>query len=179
MKKVAIYKDDLFIKHTNGPQHPECPERLISINSTLEQTGLDKKLLFPEFDPATKEQITAVHTQDYFDKIKSTKGIEFTQLDADTSACDISFEAALKGSGALIHCLDSILNGEIDTGFVMPRPPGHHAEKDRAMGFCLFNHTAVGAAHLLNNHSIERVLILDWDVHHGQGIQYMFYDDPR
>lgn len=179
MKRLAIYTDNIFLDHSNGPQHPECPERLISINNTLDSSGLRKKLIYPDFKAATRDQITAVHSNEYFDLIKSTSENEFTQLDADTTACEVSFEAALKGSGALIHSLDSIIDDEIDTSFVMPRPPGHHAEKDKAMGFCLFNHAAVGAAHLINTHMLERVLILDWDVHHGNGTQHIFYDNEK
>ncbi|MGH7885317.1 MAG: histone deacetylase family protein [Thermodesulfobacteriota bacterium] len=179
MKKLGIIRDDLFVKHSNGPGHPECPERLINIFNTLEQSKLIDKTVLLDFEPATEEEITRVHTKDYFDKIKATSGKEFVQLDADTTTCSVSFDAALRGSGGLIASLDHILEGKIDTAFTFERPPGHHAEKDRAMGFCLFNHAAVGASHLIYKHKLDRVLIIDWDVHHGNGTQHIFYNNQN
>ncbi|NIP30093.1 MAG: histone deacetylase [Candidatus Dadabacteria bacterium] len=179
MKKLGIIKDDIFLKHSNGPGHPECPERLENIYKSLEISGLMNNLILLDFNKATEDQIISVHTKPYYDLIKSTSGIEFTQLDADTSACEVSFKAALKGSGGLITSVDSILKNDIESSFVFCRPPGHHAEKDRAMGFCLFNHIAVGAAHLLNKHKLERILIIDWDVHHGNGTQNIFFDSDK
>ena len=176
MKRLSIVSNDLFLAHQNPPGHPECPERLTSILGALESSGLMEKAVPAETRPATEEEITLVHSKPYFDMVKSTSGKEFSQLDADTSTCEVSFDAALAGSGGLICSVNDILSGEIDTAFVLPRPPGHHAEHDRAMGFCLFNHVAVAGAHLLANCGLERVLIIDWDVHHGNGTQHIFYD---
>ena len=178
MKKVALVYDDLFIKHLNGTQHPECPERIESIMNMLYNTKLIEDLILFTPREATKKEIVAVHDESYYEFIKSTKGKEITNIDADTSTNPYSFEAALKGSGGFISTLDMILNGEIDTAFTLPRPPGHHAEKDRAMGFCLFNHIAVGAESLLEN-GMKKILIVDWDVHHGNGTQHIFYDNPN
>ena len=179
MKKLSIVSNDLFLAHQNPPGHPECPERLLSILGMLESSGLMEKTVPMDTRPATEEEITLAHSKPYFDMIKSTSGKEFSELDADTSTCEVSFDAALAGSGGLICSVNDILSEKIDTAFVLARPPGHHAEHDRAMGFCLFNHVAVAAAHLLANCGLERVLIIDWDVHHGNGIQHIFYDSDK
>ena len=179
MKKLSIVSNDLFLAHQNPPGHPECPERLLSILGALESSGLLAKTVPMETRPATEEEITLAHSKPYFDMVKSTSGKEFSQLDADTSTCGVSFDAALAGSGGLICSVNDILSEKIDTAFVLARPPGHHAEHDRAMGFCLFNHVAVAAAHLLANCGLERVLIIDWDVHHGNGTQHIFYESDQ
>ena len=177
MKRLSIVSNDLFLAHQNPPGHPECPERLTAILGALESSGLMEKTVPAATRPATEEEITLAHSRPYFDMVKSTSGKEFSQLDADTSACEVSFDAALAGSGGLVCSANDILSGKIDTAFVLARPPGHHAEHDRAMGFCLFNHVAVAGAHLLANCGLERVLIIDWDVHHGNGTQHTFEED--
>ena len=179
MRKLAIVTDDLFLAHRNPPGHPECPERLAGILDMLAATGLGEKTVSIETRPATKEEIALVHAKPYFEAVKATSRREFTELDADTSACEVSFDAALAGSGGLVCSADSVLSGEIDAAFVLCRPPGHHAERDRAMGFCLFNHVAVAAAHLVSNRGIGKVAVIDWDVHHGNGTQHIFYDSSQ
>ncbi len=179
MKKLSIVSNDLFLAHQNPPGHPECPERLTSILGVLEGSTLMEKTVSADTRPATEEEITLAHSKPYFDMVKSTSGKEFSQLDSDTSACGVSFDAALAGSGGLVCSVNNILSGEIDTAFVLARPPGHHAEHDRAMGFCLFNHVAVAGGHLLANCGLEKVLIIDWDVHHGNGTQHIFYDSDK
>jgi len=179
MKKLSIVGNDLFLAHQNPPGHPECPERLINILEVLKSSKLLEKTVPIDTRPATEEEITLVHSKPYFDMVRNTSGKEFSQLDTDTSACEVSFDAALAGSGGLICSVNNILSEKIDTAFVLARPPGHHAEHDRAMGFCLFNHIAVAAAHLLTNCGLKRVLIIDWDVHHGNGTQHIFYDSDK
>ena len=176
MKKLSVVTNDLFLAHQNPPGHPECPERLAGILGSLETSCLMEKTIPIDTRPATEEEITLAHSKPYFEMVRNTSGVEFSQLDEDTSACGVSFDAALAGSGGLICSVNSILSGEIDTAFVLARPPGHHAEHDRAMGFCLFNHVCIAAAHLLANCGLKRVLIIDWDVHHGNGTQHIFYD---
>ena len=176
MKKLSVVTNDLFLAHQNPPGHPECPERLAGILGSLETSGLMEKTIPIDTRPATEEEITLAHSKPYFEMVRNTSGVEFSQLDEDTSACGVSFDAALAGSGGLICSVNSILSGKIDTAFVLARPPGHHAEHDRAMGFCLFNHVCIAAAHLLANCGLKRVLIIDWDVHHGNGTQHIFYD---
>ncbi len=176
MSKVGIVLDSLFINHDNGMGHPESQERLLAIVDMLKYTKLFDEV--SKIDPrdATKEEITRVHTPEYYDKIASTKGKPKVFLDADTSTCPVSFEAAVRASGGMISATESVLDGETGRAFPLVRPPGHHAEADRAMGFCLFNHVAVGAAHLTRARGLDRVLIVDWDLHHGNGTQHMFYD---
>jgi len=178
MKKVGIVKDELFLKHLNGFQHPECPERLESINAMLESTDLISKVKVLDPVDATDDQILSVHTEPYYLTVKNTKGVEVYNFDPDTSSNPYTFDAAIRGSGGIISSIDKVLNDELDCSFAFPRPPGHHAEADRAMGFCFFNHIAVAAAHLLSK-GLERVLIIDWDIHHGNGTQHIFYDNPH
>lgn len=179
MKKLAIVSDDLFLAHSNPPGHPECPERLAGILDALGTSGLREKTVSMDARPATEEEVTLVHSKPYFDMVKSTSGKEFTSFDDDTSACEVSFDAALAASGGLIRSTEAVVSGEVDSAFVLCRPPGHHAERDRAMGFCLFNHVAVAASNLLANRGMERVAVIDWDVHHGNGTQHIFYDSPE
>lgn len=178
MKKVGLVNDELFLKHVNGFQHPECPERLESINDMLKHEGLIEKIELLSPRDATKEEITDVHTEQYFEFIKSTQGHEVFNIDADTSTNPYTFDAAIRASGGFISALEKISTNELDKAFALVRPPGHHAEKDRAMGFCFFNHIAVGASYLLKN-GAEKVLIADWDVHHGNGTQHIFYKNPN
>lgn len=173
MRKIGISIDELFVKHENGFDHPESPDRVYTINDMLNQTGIIKKLKILKPRDATKEEILNVHTEKYYNKIKSTKDKEKVFLDQDTSTNPFSFDAAIRASGGVLQTLDEIINGEIDIGFVIERPPGHHAETDRAMGFCLFNHIAVGAGYLKSK-GFNKILIIDWDVHHGNGTQHIF-----
>ena len=177
MKRVGIVKDELFLKHVNGFQHPECPERLESIYNMLEDFGLISNLEIINPVDATQEQILRVHSEPYYNSVKTTKSMETHRFDPDTSSNPYTYEAALRGAGGFISGLDKVLSNELDTVFALVRPPGHHAEADRAMGFCFFNHVAIGAAHLLSR-GIKKVLILDWDVHHGNGTQHIFYKSP-
>lgn len=175
MKKTGISIDELFVKHENGFDHPESPDRVYVINDMLNQTEMIKKLKVLKPRDAIKEEITTVHTERYFEKIKSTDGKEKVFLDQDTSTNYFSYQAAVRASGGVLQCIDEILNNDIDNAFCIERPPGHHAEADRAMGFCLFNHVAVGAGYLQSK-GFKRVLIIDWDVHHGNGTQHIFED---
>lgn len=178
MKKTGLVYDEIFVKHINGPRHPECPERLEFIHRMLDETGIIDELVQLSPRDATRDEIISVHTDEYYEFLESTREREQTRIDADTSTNRFSFDAAVRGSGGFIASLDDIIEGKLNNAFTLPRPPGHHAEKDRAMGFCLFNHVAVGAAHLLNK-GFSRILIIDWDVHHGNGTQNIFYDRPE
>jgi acetoin utilization deacetylase AcuC-like enzyme len=126
---------------------------------------------------ATIEEICAVHDRRYVDQVRATAGKSHTYFDADTQATSRSYETALLSAGGLLELIDQMISGKLDNGFAMVRPPGHHAEADRAMGFCFFNNVAVAARHLQSAHRLERVLIVDWDVHHGNGTQRSFYAD--
>ena len=179
MSKVGIVLDKLYVDHDNGMGHPESQERILAIVDMLKFTKLFDEVVRIEPRDATKEEITLVHTTKHYDNIASTKGKSKVFLDADTSTCPVSFDAALRAAGGMISAIDSVLSGEVDRAFPLVRPPGHHAEADRAMGFCLFNNVAVGAAYLTEVKGLERVLVIDWDIHHGNGTQHIFYDTSK
>ncbi|MCH7517754.1 MAG: histone deacetylase [Candidatus Dadabacteria bacterium] len=179
MAKVGIVLDKLYVDHDNGMGHPESQERILAIVDMLKFTKLFDEVVRIEPRDATKEEITLVHTTKHYDNIASTKGKPKVFLDADTSTCPVSFDAALRAAGGMISAIDSVLSKEVDRAFPLVRPPGHHAEADRAMGFCLFNNVAVGAAYLTEVKGLERVLVIDWDIHHGNGTQHIFYDTSK
>jgi acetoin utilization deacetylase AcuC-like enzyme len=180
MSKTGIVRDDFFKKHINGYSHPECPERLEVIYKMLDQpemNGLFKKI-FPR--EATEKEITAVHAPSYYRIVSDTAlrhGI--TPLDADTSAGPDSFRAAKLAAGGFLSLLEIIQDGLLLNGFALVRPPGHHAEANRAMGFCIFNNVAIGTLYLMKKFNLNKILIVDWDLHHGNGTQHSFYDNSQ
>jgi len=178
MSGTGIVRDDLFIEHDPGEWHPESPERLRAIYRVLDSrewpglTTLARR-------PAGKEEITLVHRPEYFERIARTAGQAHGFLDADTQTSAKSFEAALAAAGGLIDLTGRVLDGELDNGFALVRPPGHHAEANQAMGFCLFNNIALAAAWALKRKGLSRVMVVDWDLHHGNGTQHSFRSDAR
>jgi acetoin utilization deacetylase AcuC-like enzyme len=163
-----------------GPQHPECPERLTSIGDHMIALGLDGLLARHEARPASREQLSRVHAAAYVEAIeRAAPATGLRYLDPDTALNPHSVEAALHAAGAVVDAVDLVCGGRHHTAFCAVRPPGHHAESNRAMGFCIFNSVAVGAAHALAAHGLSRVAIVDFDVHHGNGTEQMFSDDPR
>ena len=161
-----------------GPDHPECPERLASISDHVIALGLDPYVVRHEATPATREQLSRVHSPAYVEAIEHAapaSGLRY--LDPDTALNPHSVRAALHAAGAAVNAVDLVCGGEHQKAFCAVRPPGHHAESRRAMGF--FNNVAVGAAHALAVHGLARVAIVDFDVHHGNGTEEMFSDDPR
>jgi acetoin utilization deacetylase AcuC-like enzyme len=179
MAKVGIVLDKLYVDHDNGPGHPETFERVLAIVDMLNFTKMMDEVVRIEPRDATREEITLVHTPEHYNKIASTKGKPRVFLDADTTTSAASFDAAVRAAGGTISAIDSVLKGEVDRAFPIVRPPGHHAEADRPMGFCLFNNVAVGAAYLTEVKGLERVLVIDWDVHHGNGTQHIFEDSSK
>jgi acetoin utilization deacetylase AcuC-like enzyme len=179
MAKTGIVKDPIYLEHKTGSYHPESPERLETIYEMLE--GSDMAGSFEEIKPreATRQEIELVHEPKYFDRVAATAGREHSSLDPDTQTSEKSFEAALFAAGGCLLGIDKIMGGELNNVFALIRPPGHHAEYNRGMGFCLFNNVAICALHAIEKHSLERVLICDWDLHHGNGTQHSFYDDKR
>jgi acetoin utilization deacetylase AcuC-like enzyme len=127
---------------------------------------------------ATAEEVTLVHDAEHFSRVASTSRLSSYAFDADTPVSSRSFETACLAAGGVLTLLDAVMAGEIDNGFAFVRPPGHHAEPNRAMGFCLFNNVAIGAAYLRERHGLKRILVMDWDVHHGNGTQHAFEEDP-
>jgi acetoin utilization deacetylase AcuC-like enzyme len=170
---VALYlSHPSSLLHDTGP-HPENAGRLTAIEDALAEAG-DLAIERVEAPQATREQITQVHTEQHFDAIRAFCAGGGGMIDADTLAVPASFDAALHAAGAAVSATERLLAGDASAAFCAMRPPGHHAEHDRAMGFCLFNSIAVAAAHAIAEGGVERVLILDWDVHHGNGTEEIF-----
>ena len=169
-----------FLQHDMGPYHPECPDRLRAIDDRLVSSGLDSYLTHHTAPSADNEKLARVHTPEYIATIEAgspASGLHY--LDPDTAMNAHSLTAARHAAGAVVLATDLVVRGECRNAFCAVRPPGHHAERRRAMGFCLFNNVAVGAAHALSAHGLERVAIVDFDVHHGNGTEDIFSDDPR
>ncbi len=178
MKRVGIVKDERYKDHDMGIYHPENPKRLEVIYNMLHDSDIKGK--FYELKPreATKEEICYIHSPDYVDMIAETEGKSHVTLDPDTSTSSKSYRVALLAVGGLCETVKAVIEKNINNGFALIRPPGHHAEKNRAMGFCLFNNVAIAARYAQKNHNIEKVLIVDWDLHHGNGTQHAFENDP-
>jgi acetoin utilization deacetylase AcuC-like enzyme len=178
MARAAFVYHPIFLEHLTGPGHPERPERLLIVLEAIESAGLKDVLKQLTPSPCPLEYVRAVHTERLVNTIKSLCGPSLQHIDPDTVVSEKSFEAALYAAGAGIAAADAIMAGEADNAFCAVRPPGHHAESDRSMGFCLFNNVAIAARYLQKAKGVEKILIVDWDVHHGNGTQEIFYDDP-
>ena len=179
MKRTGIVRDERYIDHITDDYHPENPNRLRSIYAMLQQGDMEGQ--FTEIPPrlATRQELEMVHLPSYIDLIASTADQPPRRLDPDTVASPKSYEAACLAVGGVLEAIEAVLQGKIDNAFALVRPPGHHAETNRAMGFCIFNNIAVGAKYVMKIHGMERILVIDWDVHHGNGTQNTFYEDPE
>jgi len=174
---ISHYKCQL---HDMGSYHPEQPARLSAINDRLIATGLDMVLRQYDANPASREQLVAAHDAAYVDTIfRKSPQSGTVSVDGDTSMNPHSLEAALLAAGAATQGVDMVMSGEVSQVFCGVRPPGHHAEHDKAMGFCLFNNIAVAAHHAITQHGLERVAIVDFDVHHGNGTEDIVKGDER
>ena len=171
-----VYYPD-FLEHDTGPSHPERAERLRSVMAHLESNGLLLQLTRLEATACEERWLHSVHTEDHVDLVRRAAIQAPVHLDPDTVVSACSWDVARLASGSLLAACDAVVDGRVDNAFCASRPPGHHAERDHAMGFCLFNHVAVAARYLQQQHSIDRVMIIDWDVHHGNGTQHIFEDD--
>lgn len=166
--------------HEMGDHHPESPARLGAIQNQLLSSGLDFVLMHQDAPLATREQLCRVHDPAYVDHIfRKTPLEERAWLDPDTSMNPHSLNAALRAAGAVVFGVDLVMSGQSHAAFCSVRPPGHHAERDSAMGFCIFNNIAVGAAHALHAHGLQRVAIVDFDVHHGNGTEDIFREESK
>src|SRR5581483_6948303 len=166
--------------HDMGSYHPECPDRLHAIGDRLISAGLDAHLVHHTAPEATREQPERAHDSDYIAEIEgSTPDEGLYYIDPDTALNPYSVTAAKHAVGAAVLATDLVLRGECQRAFCAVRPPGHHAERGRAMGFCIFNNVAVAALHALEAHGLERVAIVDFDVHHGNGTENIFTGDER
>ena len=175
---TAYLSDNSFVNH-DFPGHPEHGGRIEAVWERLDASGLREQLLAIEPTAATDEQILAAHTVDHLRRLMAVAGGERTvRLDPDTYALPISLDVTRLAAGAVIGAVDATLRAQADNALAIVRPPGHHATADRAMGFCLLNNVAIAARHAQSAPGIEKVLILDYDVHHGNGSNDIFYADP-
>ncbi len=178
MPPVGYVYDPLYLEHAT-PGHPEGPARLQAIVSHLEESGMLGRLTRIEPRDATTADLELVHSKDLIAEVRGGAERGYAWLDPDTYVAPRSYEAALRAAGGVLAATDAVLDGEIGSAFCLVRPPGHHATPTRAMGFCLCNNVAVVAAHALERRGLERVAIVDFDVHHGNGTQDAFYSDPH
>jgi acetoin utilization deacetylase AcuC-like enzyme len=178
MRKTGIVKDDKYMDHRPGAGHPESHQRLEVIYNMLEDPEMKGQFQEVPVRRATADELTLVHSPGYVSQVESTSGKDFSRLDMDTTTSSGSYEAALLAAGGLCQAISMVVSGELDNAFALVRPPGHHAEMDRGMGFCLFNNVAVGARYAQESLNLERILIVDWDLHHGNGTQHSFEEDP-
>jgi acetoin utilization deacetylase AcuC-like enzyme len=179
MRRVGYIYDPRYLDHLTGPSHPERPRRVEAVDQRVRESGLARDLVRLETRAAAVEWIREVHDFAYVARVQETCGRGDLIIDSmDTGISERSFEIALLAAGAGLVAADSVMNRDVEAVFASVRPPGHHALRDTAMGFCLFNSAAVVARYLQKEHGLEKIFILDWDVHHGNGTQAAFYDDP-
>lgn len=177
---TAFFSHDDFMKHNMGPEHPESPERLAAIISYLADTGLDQKLDWVRPEEATRDQLLMVHPEKYLhqlDLMQPTRGRVFT--DPDTAMTPDTLRAARLAAGANVQAVDMVMSSQVTNAFVCARPPGHHAERSKSMGFCFYNNVAIAAMRALTFHHLERVAIIDFDVHQGNGTVDIVGGDER
>lgn len=179
MRRTGIVKDRRYLDHGSEYMQPESPARLEAIYAMLEAPDMEGH--FIEIAPrhADHKEIARVHDPDHIRHVAGTAGKAHAYLDADTETTAESFETALLAAGGMLNAIDEVMAGRVDNAFALVRPPGHHASKDSSAGFCLFNNIALGAMHALSRHGLKRILIVDWDLHHGDGTAYTFYKDNR
>jgi acetoin utilization deacetylase AcuC-like enzyme len=178
MLKTAIVSDRRYLKHFAGRSHPERPQRIevmIEMAETLRRPGL--KFLTPR--EATLDEIAMCHRPDYIAEVEHTASIDRFDFDPDTHSSRESYQTALLAAGGVLTAVQAVADGDANNAFAIVRPPGHHALPNRAMGFCFFNNLAIAANWLIKVRGLKRVMVVDWDVHHGNGTQEMFYESPE
>jgi len=178
VKKTGIVRDRKYMEHWMGEYHPESPMRLEAIYAMLDEPEMAVGFAEVPARKADKMDIMLVHSPGYVERIESTAGVEYTYLDPDTQTCAASYDAAVLAAGGLCQAIGMVCSGELDNAFALVRPPGHHAERAQAKGFCLFNNVAVGAKYAQESLGVARIAIVDWDLHHGNGTQHCFEEDP-
>lgn len=180
MAATGLVQDRRFQAHVTGPGHAERPERLARIETVLSQTGLAGACTPIDVSPVEMSLVERIHDREYLDRIRQACEDRQPFINSDDSAiCTKSLEVAVLATGSVINAVHAVMSGVVGNAFCAVRPPGHHAERDRSMGFCLINSIAVAAQYLIDRHKMSRVLILDWDVHHGNGTQHSFEADPQ
>ena len=184
--RKATVTSTAFISHSDcqlhdmGSYHPETPERLHAISDHMIAQGLDSYFSYHEAPLATFQQLKRVHTAAHLERLKrAAPELGIVHLDPDTAMNRYTWQAALRAAGAGVKAVDLVMAGDVENAFCAVRPPGHHAERAAAMGFCFFNNIAVAAAHALEAHHLSRVAVIDFDVHHGNGTEDCFKKDPR
>ncbi len=179
ISKTGFVYDDIYLEHKTTSGHPESPQRLVAIVEKLKANGLYPELLVLSPEPAAREWIETVHSLHYIERVKVSCENGTAYLDSlDTPISKKSYEVALVAAGGMFTAIDAVMQKKVANAFCAVRPPGHHALSDRAMGFCIFNNVAIGARYIQKKYKLQKVLIVDWDVHHGNGTQAVFYDDP-
>jgi acetoin utilization deacetylase AcuC-like enzyme len=176
--KAGLVYDPIYLEHDTG-DHVENSQRLVSAMSYLKETGIKEKLICLSPRPASLEELKMIHAPEYISYVKNKAENGGGWLDPDTIVSPKSYEVALYAAGGVLVAVEAVMKGEVDNAFALVRPPGHHAIQDRAMGFCIFNNVAIAAKFALSKFSLDRVLIADFDVHHGNGTQDSFYADPK
>ncbi|MCG6972028.1 MAG: histone deacetylase [Desulfobacterales bacterium] len=180
MKKTGFLYDERYLLHDTGPNHPEKPERLKAIYRGMEDAGLLSKLTLFQADPADMKWIETIHSKEYIDRFETSCRSGITVFDyPDNQMCAKTFETAVLAVGGVIKAAQKVISGDLDNVFCAVRPPGHHAEHGSAMGFCYFNNVAIAARYLQIECHINRIAIVDIDVHHGNGTQHAFEEDPE
>ncbi len=177
MLPTAIVIDQRYARHRPGQHHPERPERITSLVAWAEEAQDAVEKLPPRY--ATNEEICRAHDPTYVERVAATAQQPLVHFDPDTAACSDTYDTARLAAGGFLTLLEAIVQGGVENGFALVRPPGHHAEYRRAMGFCFFNNVVIGAEHLRRRFGTERILIVDWDVHHGNGTQHFYERDPN
>jgi acetoin utilization deacetylase AcuC-like enzyme len=176
-KISGLVQDLFFLAHRSEEPHLENPERLAAVYALLQEwDGSGVTLIAPR--PASLQELGLIHSEGYIEHVAATAKRPFTQLSADTYACADTFAVASLSAGAVLAAIDAVAGGRVRNAFVLARPPGHHAEAGRANGYCIFNNVALGAQYARRVLGLHKVLILDWDLHHGNGIQHIFEQDP-
>ncbi len=176
--RTGIVRHDLYKEHLAEFPHVESPQRLKVVYDMLDEADMAGQFVTISPRPATEEELSWVHSHAHIERVAGTDGKAHVSLDPDTQTTPLSYQAAKLAVGGLFSLVDQIFDGTIENGFALVRPPGHHAERDRAMGFCLFNNVALGARYAMNAYGVKKVLIVDWDLHHGNATQNTFYTDP-
>lgn len=176
--KTGIVRDETYLEHKTGHIHPDHPNRLKAVYRMLDN-DFPGGLIYVEPALAPLEHLELVHTPGYIEKVLKTADHEFTSLAPDTPACSRTYLAAWMAAGGCIKGLDALVSGQCDVCFSLVRPPGHHALADRAGGFCIFNNLGITARYAMRQHGFQRILIIDWDIHHGNGLQDLFYDEKE
>jgi len=178
-RRTGIVRDDRYLRHGEGFYHPESPERLEAIYAMLDGPDMKGRFVPLPARHADHDEIALVHDRTYIDFIASTAKMNYYSLDPDTQTTPESYDTAKLAVGGLLNALDAVMAAEVDNAMALVRPPGHHASRHRAAGFCIFNNIAIAARYALSRHGLKRILIVDWDLHHGDGTQEIFYGDNK